>query len=122
VAGPGGHVFIASGSDKDRFVVPGSDVAVYWTDHWIEGPEGTWTGHGYLVGDETGTVDALVMLTGDGAYEGWSYVAFGSDPEADADHDLIGVIYEGALPPVGPVSLQPSDYHPRPTLLEVARL
>lgn len=103
VAGTGGHVFVEGISGQGDFVVPGSEVAVYWTDYWIEGPAGAWTGHGYLVGDDTGTIHALVMLAGDGAYQGWSYVAYGDDPEADANHDMIGVIYEGPLPPVGPV-------------------
>jgi len=108
VAGTGGHVFVEGISGQEGFVRPGTDIALYWTDYWIEGPEGAWTGHGYLVGDETGTIHALLMLAGEDAYEGWSYVAYGDDPEADADHDLVGVIYQGALPPVGSVPV-PAD-------------
>ena len=105
VTGTGGHQFVADFSAQDDFVRPGTDVALYWTDYWIEGPEGAWTGHGYLIGDDTGTINALLMLAGNDAYEGLSFVAFGRDPEADADHDLIGVIYEGPLPPVGSVRI-----------------
>ena len=103
VAGTGGHVFREGISGDGGSVVPGTEVALYWTDYWIEGPEGAWTGHGYLFADDAGTIHALVMLAGEAAYEGWSYVAYGDDPEADANHDMIGVIYEGPLPPVGSV-------------------
>jgi len=109
VAGSGGHVFVEGISGQGHFVVPGSEAAVYWTDFWIEGPEGAWTGHSYLVGDDAGAINALTMLAGDGAYEGWSYITYGSDAEADGDHDLIGVIYEGPLPPVGPVVIPGGD-------------
>ena len=109
VTGTGGHVFVEGISGDGGFVVPGSEVALYWTDYWIEGPEGAWTGHGYLLGDDAGTIHALLMLAGEGAYEGWSYVAYGVDPEADANHDMIGVVYEGPLPPVGPLVMPGSE-------------
>jgi hypothetical protein len=105
VTGNGGHVFVEGISGHGGFIPVGTGVALYWTDYWIEGPEGSWTGHSYLTGDDSGTIHALLMLAGEGGYEGWSYVAYGDDPEADADHDMIGVIYEGPLPPVGSVPI-----------------
>ena len=84
---------------------------MYLTDAWIEGPEGNWTGHHYLFADSggTGQVDAVLMLAGEGAYEGWSYVAFGSDPGGHGDHELTGVLFQGSLPPVGSVPIPTDD-------------
>ena len=96
VAGTGGHEFVGG--------IPGPGSFV-WSDAWIEGPEGAWTGHHYIFFDDAGSAQVLIMLAGQGAYEGLSYAAFGSDPEGDANHDLVGVIYEGPLPPVGPVPI-----------------
>jgi hypothetical protein len=102
VAGPGGHRLVASVP-----VQAGDAFTMYLTDAWIEGPEGDWTGHHYLF-VSVGHVDAVLMLAGDGAYEGWSYVAFGSDPEGDTNQDFTGVIYQGPLPPVGSVPIPTS--------------
>ncbi len=38
--------------------------------------------------------------------EGWQYIASGTDPEPDGDFEWIGTLYEGELPPYGP--LEPS--------------
>ena len=78
-----------------------AEVELVWADATLEGPDGDWTGHLYLVWTEP--TQAFAVLSGDGAYEGWQYVASGIDPEADGDHDWSGVIYEGALPPYGPL-------------------
>ena len=105
VAGSGSHVFTES--------VPAGyamgDIGFFWTDTEIQGPDGAWSGHHYIVTDRTGTAHALMMLAGEGAYEGWAYVASGVDPEADADHEFVGVIYEGPLPPVGSVVSMPAE-------------
>jgi len=80
------------------FVKVGINSVVSWTDATIEGPEGDWTGHQYIFEDGTGAHDVDMMLVGEGAYEGWVYIAFGIDSEVAS-----GVIYEGDLPPVGPL-------------------
>ena len=102
VAGSGGHVIHASVP-----VRADEDFTMYLTDAWIEGPEGNWTGHHYLFGGVSG-IDIVLMLAGDGAFEGWSFVAFGSDPEGDADQDLTGAVYRGPLPPMGSVPIPTS--------------
>jgi hypothetical protein len=104
VTGSGGHVFAQTITAQEQFGVPGTELGVYVLDAWINGPDGVWTGHSYLVGNTgTGPVNALMMLTGEGAYDGWSLVAFGTDPEADANHELTGLMYRGSLPPVGSI-------------------
>ena len=73
-----------------------------WGEYTLDGPDGTWSGYNYGVADEEGTAHVSMVLSGAGAYEGWQYVASGIDPGADGDHDLVGVLYEGPLPPMGP--------------------
>ena len=72
-----------------------------WDEVTLEGPDGTWSGHHYVVADKAGTGHVFMLLNGAGAYEGWQYVATGRDPRPHGDHDLIGVLYEGPLPAVG---------------------
>ncbi len=79
-----------------------AEAELVWADATLEGPEGSWTGHLYIVWTEP--TQAFAVLSGTGAYEGWQYVASGIDPEADGDHDWTGIIYEGELPPYGPLS------------------
>ena len=98
VAGTGTIRFAAAVSE------PGSETPImWWIDSTLDGPEGTWSGHHYVFTDESGTAHALLMLTGAGAYEGWQYVASGTDPEADGNHDLVGLLYEGEAPSFGPL-------------------
>jgi hypothetical protein len=80
---------------------------VAWTDTTLEGPEGSWSGHHYIPWDADGAYP-FVVLSGEGAYEGWVFIASGIDPEADGVHDLTGVLYEGPLPPFGAV-MPPAD-------------
>jgi len=80
------------------FVKVGINSVVSWTDATIEGPEGDWTGHQYIFEDGTGEVDVDMMLVGEGAYEGLAYIASDIDSEVAS-----GVIYQGDLPPVGPL-------------------
>jgi hypothetical protein len=73
-----------------------------WDEVRLEGPDGTWSGHHYVVAGEAGTVYVFMVLSGDGPYKGWHYVAAGTDSVPHGEHDLIGVLYEGPLPPIGP--------------------
>ncbi len=88
-------------------------VEFMWNDATLEGPEGDWTGHYYLMWGYGREVldgsNALTVLSGTGAYEGWQYIATSIDPQADGDADLVGVIYEGELPPYGPPSASRGD-------------
>jgi hypothetical protein len=74
-----------------------------WGEYTLDGPDGTWSGYNYGVADDEGSAHVSMVLSGAGAYEGWQYVASGIDPGADGDHDLIGVLYEGTLPPMRPL-------------------
>lgn len=86
-----------SGSAEDP-APSGADLA--WADTSLEGPDGTWAGHYYLLWGDDGA-QVFAVFDGEGGYEGWRYVASGVDPEADGDHDWIGVIYQGDLPGFG---------------------
>jgi len=74
---------------------------VGWADATVEGPEGNWTGRLYAVWKPVRQLFAV--LSGDGAYEGWQYVASTIDDGVVGDTDWFGVIYEGELPPYGPL-------------------
>ena len=85
-----------------RPVSTSEGIPIYiWDEVTIEGPDGTWSGHHYVVADEAGTGHVFMVLSGAGTYEGWQYVATGTDPVPHGDHDLIGALYEGPLPPIG---------------------
>ena len=75
-----------------------------WDEITIEGPDGTWSGHHYVVADEMGTAHVFMVLSGTGAYEGWQYVATATDTPPHGTHDLVGVLFEGPVPPIGPVA------------------
>jgi hypothetical protein len=69
----------------------------------LQGPEGTWSGPVYVVWDipDGGPNDVMAVLTGDGAYESWTYV-FAADlvgPEPSIDWESVGTLYQGAPPP-----------------------
>lgn len=81
------------------FVKVGVNSVVSWSDATIEGPEGDWTGRHYVFEPSPGVIDVLMVLAGEGAYEGWSYIV----PGVESD-DASGVIYQGDLPPVGPLT------------------
>jgi hypothetical protein len=74
---------------------------VGWADATVEGPEGNWTGRLYAVWKPARQLFAV--LSGDGAYEGWQYVASTLDDGTVGDTEWSGVIYEGELPPYGPL-------------------
>ena len=57
----------------DIISTAGLDGDFSWADATLEGPEGRWTGRLYL--NVSAPPVGLVALSGDGAYEGWQYVA-----------------------------------------------
>ena len=78
-----------------------------WADATVEGPEGNWTGRLYAVWGAEPAPQLFAVLSGDGAYEGWHYVASAiDDGPTPGDAPWFGVLYEGELPPYGP--LEPS--------------
>jgi hypothetical protein len=77
--------------------------AVAWIDPTLEGPAGTWVGHGYGLYDNAGVAHMVVIASGSGAYEGWTYVYSATVPANEATLDIVGLIYQGAPPPGFPV-------------------
>ena len=74
----------------------------------FEGPEGSWTGHVYVLWGEPNV--SFLVLSGAGANEGWRYVASNVDStEAHGDLDWTGTLYEGELPPYGPLTTPTGD-------------
>ena len=73
-------------------------------DLTITNEGGTWVGRwvGFINSDaQVGrSHDNMQSLEGNGAYEGWSYVAVLSDfDRPGGDRDARGVVYRGELPP-----------------------
>jgi diacylglycerol O-acyltransferase / trehalose O-mycolyltransferase len=99
--------------------VPGGDDYVQTFDATLPGPEGTWTGRYWVIFDQaTETAWVTSALSGDGAYEGWTYVASGSDASMAGNQDLVGALYEGPPPPgitVGPLPPPASEPSVPPT-------
>jgi len=79
---------------------PGGDAPLQTFDAVLKGPEGAWTGRYWVVLDFPANVAyAMSVLTGDGAYEGWTYVAAAQDKVPDGNSDNVGVLYQGPPPP-----------------------
>jgi hypothetical protein len=79
---------------------PGGDDYVQTFDATLQGPDGTWQGRYWVTFDlGTKTAWATSVLSGDGAYAGWTYVASGNDMSMTGNHDLVGVLYQGPPPP-----------------------
>ncbi len=76
-------------------------VRVGWADAAVEGPEGDWIGYQYAVWSDDPT-QLFILLSGQGAYEGWHFVASTVDPGTPGDSDWTGVMYQGEPPPLGP--------------------
>jgi hypothetical protein len=80
--------------------IPGGDDYLQTFDTVLTGPDGTWTGRTWVVFDWPNNVAyAQTVLTGDGSYEGWTYVDSARDTTPDANTDSVGVLYEGPPPP-----------------------
>ena len=81
----------------------GVNSVVSWVDATLEGPEGDWTGHDYFFEDGAGASNVLTMLVGEGAYEGFAFIGSGDVSGTASEVTLDGVVYQGDLPPVGPL-------------------
>jgi hypothetical protein len=81
-----------------KATVGDNDLETY--DTVLQGAEGTWTGRHIVVFDRgiTRTAHAMVVVTGDGAYEGWTFVAATAASPPDGNGDFVGVLYQGPPP------------------------
>ena len=100
--------------------IPGDDDYLQHTfDAVLEGPEGTWTGRYWVILDQAAkTAWATSALSGDGAYEGRTYVASSKDESMAGNSGLVGVLYQGPPPPgitVGPLPSAASEPSVPPT-------
>ena len=77
--------------------------SVTWSDYTLQGPEGTWTGHGYGFYDTDGTAHNMTIATGSGDYEGLTYIQSITVPAGSANPVSVGLIQRGSLPPGFPV-------------------
>jgi len=80
---------------------------VTWNDYTLQGPEGTWAGHGYGLYDSEGVAHVVIIATGSGAYEGLTYTQSITVPAETAQADSIGLIQPGSPPPGFPVAPLP---------------
>jgi hypothetical protein len=74
-----------------------TDAGLMWMDVTFEGPEGSWSGHEYVLWGEP--TRSFLVLSGTGANEGWQYIAASGDPERGDGFEWTGTLYEGELPP-----------------------
>jgi hypothetical protein len=78
-------------------------AGVGWGDYALEGPEGTWTGRQYAIGEASGAQRTTTVAVGDGAYAGWVY-ARSATHAVDGTVDIVGTVYQGDPPPEFPVT------------------
>lgn len=93
VSGPATSTLVEAVGTPDEAYLEAFDLT-------LSGPDGDWTGRIWVVLDGPNNVAyALSVVTGEGAYEGWTYVTSARDIQPDANTDLVGVLYEGPPPP-----------------------
>jgi hypothetical protein len=95
------------GVDVEAAPAEGLGAGFDYAEVTFEGTEGSWTGHLYALWPEPS--QGFLVLSGAGANEGWQYVASYIDPEPDGDLEWTGTLYEGALPPYGPLTVTPAE-------------
>ena len=89
------------------------DYTQVWAEtHRLDGPDGFWTGtaRGFAM-TPTRQPEGMLVLTGEGAYEGFSAMfvmeVVPPGPDEDEHHTLMtGYIIEGELPPM-PLLIEP---------------
>ena len=69
---------------------PANSVA--WSDYTIQGPDGTWAGHGYGLYDDEGVFHSVNILAGSGAYEGLTFTTTGTVPAGSSSSAYSGLI------------------------------
>jgi hypothetical protein len=105
---------MVSRMNVDTYLAEDDIVQTFAETYRLEGSEGVWTGTGRALAMEHGhEADWLMVLTGEGAYEGLSAMlvreTVRGDPDRDEiDHTLMkGYVVEGELPPM-PDPIAPS--------------
>lgn len=83
----------------------GEDLATYWSSITITNDDGSWQGHSVGFMDEQGAHRHTGWFEGHGAYEGLAFIqqlteANPEFPSAGVRLDMVGLIYEGELPPM----------------------
>jgi hypothetical protein len=83
----------------------GEDLATYWSSITITNDDGSWQGHSVGFMDEQGAHRHTGWFEGHGAYEDLAFIqqlteANPEFPSAGGNLDMVGLIYEGELPPM----------------------
>lgn len=83
----------------------GEDLATYWSSITITNADGSWQGQSVGFMDEQGAHRHMSWLEGHAAYEGLAFIeqlteASPADPSAGGQLNVVGLIYEGELPPM----------------------
>ena len=85
---------------------PENAAGLSWLDGTLEGTEGDWTVRVFL--GWTDPMSLFTVLSGNGANEGWHYIAWSVDENIpDGLVEWTGMLYEGELVPFGQGELSP---------------
>lgn len=76
------------------------DMGVGWAPATLEAQDGNWTGHLYAVWGDPAQL--FTVLSGDGAYQGWQFLASTIDSAEPGTSTWTGIMYQGEPPPFGP--------------------
>jgi hypothetical protein len=72
---------------------------VIWSTVTVTNDEGSWHGRSIGFESERGVLRQVGWLEGDGAYEGLTFIEQFEWPESLGRSDVVGILYEGELPP-----------------------
>ena len=83
----------------------GEDLATFWSSITVTNADGSWRGHSVGFMDEQEAHRHTSWFEGHGAYEGLAFIQQLTEenpefPSAGARLDMVGLIYEGELPPM----------------------
>ena len=87
---------------------------VFWGTVTIHGPDGDWVGSFNGVIDPNSDSYGYRILTGTGAYSGWSYVSHSVALASSTGGTFSGMIYEAPPPPWGPTPSAVPEPSPSP--------
>jgi hypothetical protein len=73
---------------------------VIWSTVTVTNDEGSWHGQSIGFESERGVLRQIGWLEGDGTYEGLIFIEQFEWPESLGRSDVVGILYEGELPPV----------------------
>jgi hypothetical protein len=92
--------------ETDRAVPGSKSPATFWSTITVTNDEGSWRGRSIGFEDENGAHHHMGWFEGDGAYEGLVFIeqlteARPDYPSAGVQLDVVALLYEGELPPIG---------------------